>query len=83
MINYFTTVHGCSCADWRWRGRCRPCKHVRALRAAYELVAAQESHNMIILSGTPDGFSLEPGGNRGGSLERTHAAHGPTLKGWS
>ena len=70
-INYFTTVNSCSCKDWQYRGRCRPCKHVRALRAAYGLVAAQERHNMIILSGTPGALSEEPGEHRGGRLELT------------
>ena len=35
---HFTTLKGCSCPDWRFRGHIRACKHVRALREALELI---------------------------------------------
>ena len=43
---YFTTVDGCSCLDWRYRGsrpgrfHGRSCKHMTALRQALELIRA-------------------------------------------
>ena len=39
---YYTTADppACSCPDFCHRGRERPCKHIRALRDALELVAA-------------------------------------------
>ena len=35
---YFTTVDRCSCPDFRFRGRQRPCKHVLALRTALDVL---------------------------------------------
>ena len=37
---YFTSTEACSCPDWRFRGRQRPCKHVEALRQAVAVIAA-------------------------------------------
>ena len=34
------TASNCSCPDYRYRGRLRPCKHVLELRAALDVVAA-------------------------------------------
>ena len=44
---YFTTISppSCSCPDWHFRGRYRPCKHVKALREAEALVTAQNAKN--------------------------------------
>ena len=46
-IKYFTKVNPpcCSCPDWLYRGRIRPCKHVRRLRDAYALIASQDAKN--------------------------------------
>ena len=38
---YFTSLEACSCPDWHYRGRQRPCKHVRELRQA---LAVLDSH---------------------------------------
>ena len=45
VADYFTTVSPpcCSCPDFRFRGRIRPCKHVAQLRAAYELIQRVEA----------------------------------------
>ena len=37
---YFTTTICCSCPDYYYRGRIRPCKHVVALRDAHQLLEA-------------------------------------------
>ena len=39
---YFTAANppACSCPDFWYRGRERPCKHVRELRAAYGIIEA-------------------------------------------
>ena len=37
---YFTSLDGCSCPDWRYRGHIRPCKHVSALRDAVAVLEA-------------------------------------------
>ena len=39
---YFTTAEPpcCNCPDWLYRGRERPCKHVKALQEAHALIAA-------------------------------------------
>lgn len=42
---YYTTERACSCPDWKFRGRSRPCKHVKALRKAGELVESQREFN--------------------------------------
>ena len=61
VARYFTTVDACSCPDWRFRGRYRPCKHVKALREAEALLAA----NAVKWAGCtvdnckPDSASLE------------------------
>ena len=39
---YYTTPDACSCPDWRWRRRAGGCKHMRALVAALELIAAND-----------------------------------------
>lgn len=44
---YRTTEDACQCADWRYRGRIRACKHVAALRAALEHVKAQTAVNAM------------------------------------
>ena len=45
---YFTSVDACSCPDWKFRGRFRPCKHVKALREAYETIkAANRKWDMV------------------------------------
>ena len=40
---HFTTIDPpcCSCADWKYRGHIRPCKHVKALQEAEALLEAQ------------------------------------------
>ena len=38
--DYFTSLDACSCPDFRYRRRARPCKHVAALRDAYKLIKA-------------------------------------------
>ena len=42
VARYFTTTKACSCPDFRFRGRFRPCKHVKALREAQALITAQK-----------------------------------------
>ena len=42
---YYSTPDACSCPDWQYRGRLRPCKHVRALRQAIDLVDRQYQYN--------------------------------------
>ena len=42
---YYTTPQACSCPDHRFRGRERPCKHVKRLRAARRLIDNQREHN--------------------------------------
>ena len=39
---YFTDTNACSCPDFQYRGRERPCKHIRAYREALEIVATVE-----------------------------------------
>lgn len=50
-IRYYTTTLACSCPDFFFRGRQRPCKHVVALRDAHALINAQEWYNELIESG--------------------------------
>ena len=38
VTKYDTTPQECSCPAWRFRPDSRPCKHVRALRTALEVV---------------------------------------------
>ena len=40
VADYFTTTNACSCPDFRYRGRLRPCKHISALVDAYALIRA-------------------------------------------
>ena len=40
VVNYYTTTEACSCPDFRYRGRLRPCKHIRRLRDAHALIEA-------------------------------------------
>ena len=47
-IKYFTTTRACSCPDWQYRGRYRPCKHIKALVAAYALIQAQNVKNTTL-----------------------------------
>ena len=44
---YRTTIEpcACSCPDWQYRGRLRPCKHVSRLREAKNYVEAQTAVN--------------------------------------
>ena len=49
---YYTDESACSCLDWLYRGRIRPCKHVVRVREAVvrvreanELLQLQEQHN--------------------------------------
>ena len=42
---YFTNAQTCSCPDFWFRGHLRPCKHVRAIRQAEALLAAQHRKN--------------------------------------
>ena len=51
-VRYYTTVTGCSCPAWMYRPR--PCKHVVALRAAYELIAEQVRYNQEVKHGQMD-----------------------------
>ena len=37
---YFTSTESCSCPDWRFRGRQRPCKHILRLREALDVLDA-------------------------------------------
>ena len=46
-IRYFTTVDACSCLDWWYRGRLRPCKHVKALRGAVDLIESHRTFNVM------------------------------------
>ena len=39
-VKYLTSTDTCSCPDFQYRGRERPCKHVVALVEAYRLIAA-------------------------------------------
>ena len=45
---YYTTPTACSCKDWQYRGRDRPCKHVRRLREAVETIKGQRDHNAAL-----------------------------------
>ena len=47
-MRHFTTERGCSCPDWLYRPRKRPCKHVRRLVEARELIEAQQLHNELV-----------------------------------
>ena len=38
VLKYGTTPSGCGCPAWLYRPESRPCKHVRALTSALELV---------------------------------------------
>ena len=42
---YFTAANppACSCPDFWYRGRERPCKHVHALRAVYGIIKANRT----------------------------------------
>ena len=42
---YVTTAEMCGCADFKYRGHIRPCKHIGRLKEATEYVAAQEALN--------------------------------------
>ena len=54
---YYTTESGCFCPDRKFRQR--TCKHMRALRDAYALIAAQEAHNRAALdTGEPIGKAI-------------------------
>ena len=48
---HYTTMDACSCPDWQYRGRERPCKHVKALRAAVDLIDSQRRHNEGVTHG--------------------------------
>ena len=48
---YFTDEKACSCPDWQYRGRERPCKHVRRLRAADDLIHSQRTYNRGVKHG--------------------------------
>ena len=48
---HYTTMDGCSCPDWQYRGRERPCKHVRRLRAAVDLIHSQKTYNRGVKHG--------------------------------
>ena len=37
---YFTSSDACSCLDFFYRGRCRACKHIKALRDALAVLDA-------------------------------------------
>ena len=44
---YRTTIEpdGCTCPDWQYRGRLRPCRHVNRLREAKNYVERQNAVN--------------------------------------
>lgn len=47
MIRHFTDTRSCSCPDWLYRHRTpgNPCKHVKALTEAVDLLRRQRRHN--------------------------------------
>ena len=47
-IRHYSTSSGCSCEDWKYRPARRPCKHVKALRQAHDLIEAQNRHNASV-----------------------------------
>ena len=42
---HYSTTAACSCADWKYRPRARPCKHVKAIWQARDLIGAQGRFN--------------------------------------
>ena len=46
---YYTTETACSCPDWQYRGRDRPCKHVRTAQdSARDRRDASGRHNAAL-----------------------------------
>ena len=60
---YYTTETACSCPDWQYRGRDRPCKHVERLRTALETVKGQREHNAALQAA--QGAQTPAGGEHG------------------
>ena len=47
-VRYVTDQRACSCPDWMYRPARRPCKHVREIKAAVDLLDRQDAHNRYI-----------------------------------
>ena len=70
VIRHYTTHVACSCADWQYRPRARPCKHVSGIRDAMALLRAQGDHNEGL--GTPASFPARGGVGSEGGVNYAH-----------
>ena len=55
---YFTSSEACSCPDWAYRGRYRPCKHIKALREALAVLDANTAKWAMQTIPSSDGIVL-------------------------
>lgn len=46
--DYYTSTTYCSCPAFYYRRSERPCKHIKAYRAARRMVEEQEQHNATV-----------------------------------